>query len=251
MLSGVAVVAFYILAGILVARASRGRFLGHFPFFYSYILFMITSGAALLVLYFKGVPYYPTAAWLRLLMSLLAEFAVLVEISDHIFNPYPAIRRLGRALTILVGSVLFGVYISPLFFEHQPSDLALLDLTKRISLTKAVIIVVLLAAIRYYRLSLGRNISGMILGYMLYLAINLSSFAAAQHFGRSLYASVLNIFFLISYDLCLLVWVVALWRYELAPTAARRLSPRRERLPEPLGDQLGRFNATLTKLLEK
>jgi hypothetical protein len=129
--------------------------------------------------------YYATVFWFYFLVSLLAEFAVLVEISDRIFNPYPAVRKLGRFATFCICLTFLALYVLPTLVEPQSSALAILDLVKRTSLTKAVIILALLAAAYHYRLPLGKNISGMMLGFSLYLAVNVVNFALARRMGRA------------------------------------------------------------------
>ncbi len=51
------------------------------------------------LIYWLYPQVYPSAYWIYYLVSILVEFTVLVEISDQIFQPFPAIRNLGRALT--------------------------------------------------------------------------------------------------------------------------------------------------------
>ncbi len=208
---------------------------------------MFVTGVGLLVLYYTGTPYYSAAAWVRLLLSNLAEFAVLVEISNHIFKPYPAIRGLGCILTLSIGLILLLVYIFPFLFHPHPFDITFLELTKRISLAKGAIILVLLGTAHYYRLLLSRNVSGMILGFALYLSISIANHTAVEYFGEALYSGLLNIIFLLSYDLCLLVWAISLWRYEPVQAANRNLRQGEE----PLSDQLGRFDTTLMRLLRR
>ncbi len=72
-------------------------------------------------------------------MSILIEFAVLVEISDHIFRPYPVIRRLGRFLALAVCAVFFAFYVLPAFLESQRASLVLLDFVKRTSLVPSTL----------------------------------------------------------------------------------------------------------------
>lgn len=242
---------FFLLGTLLLVRGFQGRFLSKFPLFYSYVAYALASGLITTPLYFWNWKYYPQAAWLRFLVSVIAEFAVLVEISDHIFGSYPAIRKLGRLLAVSLSLALFFGYIFPAFLTHLPMDQALLEFSRKTCFIKAAIIVVLLAAARFYKIPLGRNISGIITGLVLYLGINIANLKAAGHFGQTIYATVMQVLVAVSSSLCLLVWTVAMWWYEPAPAAVRRLSPSRERLAEPLGDQLGRFNATLTKFLER
>jgi len=212
---------------------------------------MIASGAALLVIYYAEPAFYPTASWFRLLTSLLIEFAVLVEISDHIFTPYPAVRLVGRLLAIFGGVIFFSASVLPIPFEAKSSDLVLLEVTKNLSLAKAAIIVMLLAAAWYCRLPIGKNVSGIMLGFALYLAINVASFTAAEQFGKVLYAKVLNLLFLLSYDLCLVVWTMALWRFQPGTVPSSRPREGDEEIPEAVNFQLGRFNTALTRLLRR
>lgn len=244
-------VLFFALAVTLITRAVQGKFLSQLLFFYSYLAYSIVSVILVWGVYIWSREHYTSVAWVRLLSTVIAEFAVLVEISDHIFSPYPAIRRMGRFITFCICGTFFFLYILPSLGGYRSSSVTFLDFVKRTSLTKATIIVLLLAAVRYFRLPLGKNIAGMMLGFSIYLGINIANFALAETYGPLLYGRVLSVVLSLSSILCLLVWTVSMWKYEPAPTAARRLSPGRERLPEPLGDQLGRFNATLTKFLEK
>jgi hypothetical protein len=230
----------------------RGRFLSHFPLFYSYLGFVFCGSAASYYLYRRIWPeHYAAFYWVYFLITLLAEFAVLVEASDHIFKPYPPICRLARFLTLCVCATFFLIYIVPSFMERRPSSAAMLDLVKRVSLTKAVIILMLLVAARYYRLPLGENISGMLLGFSLYLATNIANFTLAEKYGRALYFGTFVVVLPLSYTLSLLVWTIALWRYEPALTKGRATHAGGEGSSRSMTYQLGRFNTTLAKLLRK
>jgi hypothetical protein len=175
-----------LLDGAVLFRAMRGRYLSQFPFFYSYLGYVFFGSATAYYLVLQFWPqYYASVFWFYFLVSLLAEFAVLVEISDRIFNPYPAVRKLGRFATFCICLTFLSLYVLPTLVEPQSSALAILDLVKRTSLTKAVIILALLAAAYHYRLPLGKNISGMMLGFSLDLAVNVVNFALARRMGRA------------------------------------------------------------------
>lgn len=209
---------------------------------------MLLSGIAVTVMYVSASPHYAQVAWFRLLMSILIEFAVLVEISDHVFHPYPAIRRLGRFLALAISTVFFAVCVLPSLLESHRASLILLDFVKRTSLTKAVALLSLLAAGHYYRLRLGRNISGMALGVCVYLGINIINFALAGVYGAARYAQTLGIVWPLSYTLALAIWTVALWRYHPVVVAARSFPQGSEGAARPLSDQLKRFNTELGRL---
>jgi len=245
------IISFFALELALIWRATRGRFLSRFPLFYSYISYMLISGVIVTGLYLWAPASYPSGAWFRLVLSLVVEFAVVVEISDHIFNPYPAIRLLGRVLIISLCATFFILYIFPSLAEARPTSHTILDLVKRASLTKAVIIIALLGAARSYRLALGLNISGMMLGFSAYLAVNVANFALAEHYGPALYSRTFSIVGPLSYTLALLIWTVRLWRYEPVLLVRRTVPGDAEPVSEPLIDQLERFNTELATLLRR
>jgi len=239
------------LEALLVVRAARGRFVSRFPLFYSYIGFVFlwsVTGVGVLLIFPDG---YATFYWFYYLMVVLAEFAVLVEISDHLFRSYSAIRLLGRTLAIGIPAVLVIAYVLPALLQASKLDVALLEFGRRISVTKAVVAIVLLFVARHYRVPLGRNISGMLLGFAFYLAISIADFSAAREFGKSLYADVTRVLFPLSYTVCLLVWNVALWRYEPVLPINRKIFAKDEGSTESLSYQLGRFNTALTRLFRR
>ncbi len=232
-----------ILEITILIRAMRGRFASRFPFFYSYLTYVFVGSAAI----FYGVQHlwpqsYRTAFWIHFLISLLMEFAVLVEFSDHLFGPYPAIRSLGRWLTCAVSIVFFIFYIRPVLEVHEPTALLITELVKRSSITKAIIILCLLATVRYFGLAMNTNTSGMITGLGLYLASNILNFELLARLGGLRYGATFAKVGPISYTLCLFVWLVALWRYEPVVFISRGpFAP----------DLLDRFNNSLSRLLRK
>jgi hypothetical protein len=251
MLSTALTISFFVLGPILIIRAAQGKYLFRFPIFYSYIVYMVVSGAIVTGLYLSASAHYPVAWWFRYLLSLLVEFAVVVEISDHLFSPYPAIRQLGRLLVAGICVTFFFLYILPSLMEVRPASITILDLAKRTSVTKAAAIIILIAAARYYHLRLGKNVAGMLVGFSFYLAVNVANFALAETYGRQLYAQTLGTLLQLSYALCLLVWTVSLWRYEPVLQTDREVPETAEKVSEPLAVQLGRFDTALTRLFRK
>ncbi len=242
---------FFFLATIIVARAIQGRFLGQFRYFYSYLIYAIISGIATWVIYPWGKTYYASIFWFRFFTTVVVEFAVLAEASDHIFSPYPAVRRLGRLLIVSICLIFLFLYVFPSLLDPRPTSAIMLDFLKRASLTKAAVIISLLAAARHYRLTIGKNISGIMLGFSIYLGINVVNFAIAEAYRSALYGRVFGIVLNMSSILCLSVWMVALWRYEPALAYSRELAPRRRGASQAVSYQLGRLNTTLMGFLRK
>lgn len=236
-----------ILEASLLLRARQGGFLSHFPFFYSYVSYVFVWSILGLTFYYFLPLLYSNVYWFSYLMVLLAEFAVLLEISDHIFQPYPGIRRLGQLVTMVACVTLLLTYILPALWRHQSSSFAFLELEKRTSLTKAVLIIILLVVARLYRIPLGRNISGMMLGFAAYLALITADTALAEALGRAAYGTIYNMVAPLSFVLALSIWTAALWRYEPVAPGQPDYFRSGDDSSEALGDQLGRYSSELSR----
>jgi Na+-transporting NADH:ubiquinone oxidoreductase subunit NqrD len=234
----------------LIWRAVRCRLFKRFPFFYSYLVYDACCSSLVFALYWIRPSAYPTAYWLDFVLSSVVEFAVLLEISDQVFQHFPAIRHLGRALTILISFAFGAVYILPAMVEsHKPSP-ALLDFALRGSVTKAVILAVLVVTAHHFGLRLGKNVAGLMLGFSIYLGVNVANTAAAESFGRALSATVLWIVPPSAFVLCLLVWTISLWEPALMPSTDS-VRPAARGDSQALTLELARFNSALSRLLHR
>jgi hypothetical protein len=240
------------LLAVLLWRASQSGRLADLPFLNTYLVYVLLGSALGFVVYW----YWPTAHasvyWFYYVLSILVEFAVLLEISDHIFQPFPAIRNLGRALTILLSVTLGLTYILPAIVSSQSMRLALLDFALRASLTKAAILFALFFAARHLGIELGRNVAGLMLGFSIYIGVNVANFACVERFGNE-YASILWVMSPLAYTLCLLVWIAALWEFAPMPRKDRKDSVAHAAGAdsETLAIELARFNNALSRFLNK
>jgi hypothetical protein len=239
-----------ILESVLLWRAFKGCFTSRFPMFYSYIIYTLCCSAVLYPVYWIRPSLYGYVYWFCRLVSVLAEFAVLLEISDHIFQPFPAIRHLGRALTILISLSFALVYILPVMLRPRGLSWALLEFSLRASVTKAVILAVLAFTAHRYGLALGKNVAGMVLGFSIYLGVEVADTAAAESFGRALYARVLWTMSPLAYTLCLLVWTIALWEFAPMPRS-NSVGQAAGGNSEPVALGIARFNSALSRFLRR
>jgi hypothetical protein len=235
----------------LLSRAWQQTPFHRFPLFYSYIMYVFLMSLGSFIIYYIAFPYYASIYWFCLMVMFVAEFAVLLEGSDHIFERFPPIRRLGRLLTLSVCSIFFFAIILPSLHQHRSQSLALLELTRTAALTKAVLILALLAAARLFRIPLGKNIAGMLLGFATYLAITVANMALAERYGSVGYGEVFGVVGPLSYVLGLTIWNVALWRYEPVAPVQRTLRDGVKGAASTSGEGLERYNTELMRLFRR
>jgi hypothetical protein len=240
----------FFLEGLLVLRGAVSRIFRVFPLFYSYVIYIFCGFFSMYVIYWLDPKIYPSAYWLYYLVSTLVEFTVLVEISDHVFRPFPAIRNLGRALTLVISIALGLAYILPSILESTHRRPALLTFALRASVTKAVILAVLFYVARHYGADLGRNVSGLMFGFSIYLAMTIAMLAAGKAFEPALSANILWVMGPLAATLSVLVWTIYLWELTPMPNL-RTISPAAGKDSDAVALELARFNGELSKLLHK
>jgi hypothetical protein len=241
----------FALQAALLLRASRGSFLNQFPIFYSYIFFVMATDFVAYVLSFLYPEYYASIFWFFFTFWLVAEFAVIVEVSDHIFRPYRPIRQLGRFLMACVCLIFFVVYVIPPLMHPRSSRAAIFDLVKRTSLTKASLILVLLVAARFFSLPIGKHVSGILLGFATYLSLNITNIALAERYDPAGYGRIFAIVGPSSFILALAIWNVALWQYEPVSPEGRGLERRAENNSGHLINRLGKYDSELTRFFRR
>jgi hypothetical protein len=239
------------LLAVLLTRAVRGGFLPRFPFFYSYIVYMLLRTVVSVGIMFFLPQYHAAEFWFSFAIWQIVEFAVLIEISDHIFERYPAIRSLGRLICASLTFIFLVLYIFPAFASSGSPSEMILELAKRASLTKAAIVLVLLIAQRLYNLRMGRSVTGILVGFSIFLGVSIANFQLAEHYGRAVYAPIFRIVGPLSWTLALLVWAVALWNYEPGFAGSRPPDDENRAGAVPVAAQLARFNHLLLKLLQR
>jgi len=239
------------MAGTLVLRGATKKSVQFFPLFYSYITYAFFAALVMYAIYwFDPVVLYPRAFWFNYLLNALAEFAVLVEISDHIFKPFAMIRNLGRALTLLITAGFGLFYILPTILDSHGRSMALSGFSLRTFVTKAVILFVLFLAARHYGMQLGKNLAGLMLGFSIYVAINIAMLASARAFDPMLYRQIAWVLSPLASVLCVLAWTVSLWEVSPAPSV-QAISTATRRGSDALAVELSRFDSELSKILHK
>ena len=240
----------FILDGLLVIRGWGNRLFKLFPIFYSYLVFAFGASLVMYLIYWLDPRGYSSAYWIYCLIAILAEFMVLVEISDQVFRIFPALRNLGRALTILISASLGCLYILPPVLHSRYRDIALLDFALRASITKIIILAVLFYVAHHYGSPLGRNVAGLMLGFAVYVAMWAASMACAKAFGSALYARILLLTGPTTYAVCILVWIISLWKLAPAPSL-QPIAGSRTGSSDSVALELTRFNNELSKFMRK
>jgi hypothetical protein len=213
MFSSIIWLAGIVLELLLLVRSLQTRLIGKYPFFYTY------SGAVLLMAILLLFPdLYHRWYWSTQFFTLILGYGILLEILNHALAPYPGAERFAR----MTGLVAFGlitsfVVIFPIIRSRWSVASTMQDLERDFRTVQAVFIFGLAAVISYYRIALGKNMKGMIGGYGLYISTSLMSLALGSY-SANLFRGASRVFRPFTFDISLIIWVVALWSYSPDPT---------------------------------
>ncbi len=238
----------FFLELAILWRGKKARLLSRYPLLYSYVAYTFLWSYTTFLIFWLMPVLYPSTYWAFYLLWLLAKFAVIAAISDQIFEPYPAIRYMGRFVVILVVVAFSALFILPTLIQHSPSASAILKFSLWASLAKVAIIAAVIVTAHYYRLRLSRTTTGLMTGFVLHLGVTGTSLAVGDAFGKELSAFIFRFIVPSGWVVCLLVWMVTLWNPEPVTEEAPDLqiqpdwvlSHEIDRLNEALSKRLGR-----------
>jgi hypothetical protein len=205
-----------VLEAAILWRGIRSRMIEKYPYFYSYVASTLSS-SILPIVYLLDRSSYNLWYWPIQLATLVFGCGVILEILRRVLSPYPGAHNLARAAGLVAFGAVFFLAIVYLVFRLSPSSAATgIELERNVRAAQTVLLVAVLVIILRYRIPVGRNVLGMIVGYGLYIAVSLVSRAVEA------YASTwLKLIWLyvqpLSFGTSLAIWLVALWSYHPNP----------------------------------
>lgn len=200
-----------ILLELFLVLHSIPTMLKRFPIFYGYVACVLIRDVSAIPIYRMWPGLYAPFYWSTAFVTAILGYAVILEIYNRSLVRFPGVARLIRA--VLVGLLflvavrafaeLFGGAANPL-----ASSAALLERDLRI--LQAILLGALLGIFSFYRIPIGKNLRGIIVGYTLYVGVRVIELTAYTQLGKAtgIFVSKIEP---ISYLICLVVWTVTLW----------------------------------------
>lgn len=185
--------------------------LKRFPVFYGYIACVLVRDVSAIPIYTMWPGLYSKFYWSTAFVTAILGYTVIVEIYNRSLARFPGVARFIR--TVLVGLLflvaarafaeLFGGAANPL-----ASSAAVLE--RDLRTLQAILLGALLAIFSLYRIPIGKNLRGIIVGYTLYVGVRVVELTAYTQSGKAVGIFVSKMEPII-YLICLGLWTLALW----------------------------------------
>ena len=211
-----------LLAFLLLSRGLQTRLIKRYYFFYTYIASVIFFTAFMMFANWTAKSLYDRWYWPLQLATLVTGYGILLEILNHVLAPYPGAERFARFCGLgAFGSILSFALLAPLVLPHWSRG-TVIEFERDLRSVQAMFICGLLAVIFYYGIGMGRNMKGMIMGYGLYILTSLLSLAVRSYAGTQV-DQIWHVVQPFSFNISLVIWLVALWSYCPDPTPDHRI----------------------------
>jgi hypothetical protein len=208
------------LEALILGRMLYSRNFKRQPIFYLYLLSVFLVSGVLYLMYWKADNHhidYSNWYWQTQLVTLVIGYGVILDFARRSFTDYPGADRFFRTLGFAIFLCTFGLVGYHLLAVRSLSLNAFYDdLEKYLRVVEALFLVATLLVLSYFGIRVGRNLTGIVLGMGLYVAVSLALLAVIKYAGPGVYA-FWEFMQSATYLAALAIWTVALWSPDSAP----------------------------------
>lgn len=205
------------LEATLFLRAVSTGLLRKYPLFYFYIACVLATELLRFCCFHFAPNHYPNFYWDTELFTIIASYAVSLEIFRYSLKHYPGVARLAQTLLLII-FVLALSYAAADFFHGGLTALprAIAELGRDLRYLEAGQLLGMLWLFARYRISVGRNLMGLITGYSLWVGLNVINLAFLFVSGNESSIALRKIL-PVTFAISLSIWCVTLWAAKPEP----------------------------------
>jgi hypothetical protein len=201
---------------LLLVRSVQIKTLPKYIYFYAYIFCVFAVSAGLYIGRSKP-EFYDAWYWPTQFATLAMGFGVVLEVVRQALAAYPGAKRFAWRASCAVFAVTFCYVEWHVASRTEWSTVAAtVELERDLRVIEALVLATVLAIVFYYRIELGKNVTGMILGFGAYVGVSLTTLALRSFVGPR-FDTAWGLLQSASFVFGAAVWTVALWSYSPNP----------------------------------
>jgi len=205
------------LEAAILFRIGRSALLKKYPLFYTYIGCVLLAELLRFFCYRFAPHFFQIFYWDTELILFVTGYGVLVDIFRRALKCSPGVLRLGQKLLLIVFVAAVSYAVSELLhagFSYWPWVVA--STGRQLRSVEGVLLVTTLWLFGHYKISLGRNLVGLTIGYSFVLGVDVGDLALLFHW-RGWHSDLLTTLRPITYTIALAIWCVSLWSLHPEP----------------------------------
>ncbi len=205
------------LETVVLFRGLRAELLKKYLLFYAYVGCVFLIEVLRFCSYTFTPNFYPAFYWHSELITIVASYAVIFEIFGQALRHNPGVARLAQKLLLVVFVIALSYAASDLLhggFTSVPRATA--DLGRYLRYVEGALLLVMLWLFGRYRISFGRNLLGLTVGYSLLVGLDVMNLALLSFPGNE-FSIGLRKSLPITYLITLSIWCASLWSCQPDP----------------------------------
>jgi hypothetical protein len=201
---------------LLLVRSVQTKTFTKYIYFYAYIFCVFVVSTVLYIERSKP-NFYEAWYWPTQFATLVIGFGVVLEVVCQALDAYPGAKRFAWRASCVVFAVTF-CYVEWHVARRTEwtTSAATVELERDLRVIEALVLATVLAIVFYYRIELGKNVTGMILGFGAYVGVSLTTLALRAFVGPQ-FNTAWGLLQSASFVFGTAVWTVALWSYRPNP----------------------------------
>jgi hypothetical protein len=207
------------VTSILFARGLKSGVARRYPFFFSYLACLLVSSLVFFWITSYARHYYLGFYWYSQFVHIALGFGIIWEVFGRVFRDYPGSARMARFLVTFALAAIFldGILLATVW--NPTAMVTVSELEKLMRVVQAILLLICGVLLAYYELPIGKNVSGIFLGYGIYVIFSIlmlvtRPFMTAESFSMWRYAPPAILL------LAKFVWLYSLASYQPAPALA-------------------------------
>ena len=203
---------------LILFRAAKTSLFRTYPFFWAYLVCVFLSDLTAFFLYEASTSHaYRYFYWTKEFVCVIAGYCVVLEIIQVGFASYNGAKKLATN----IGLTLFACIVALTAWQsvaRRRSALVVtsLEVERDLRAAELVILGLVIVLLAYYRVGIGRNLKGILLGYGFSIAAITMANAFGSYAGPT-FSTALSFIRSYSYSAALLIWVFTLWSHQPNP----------------------------------
>lgn len=215
-----------VLETLLLLQAFRRDFFRKYTLFYAYLSCVFLVSFFLLVIYLAEPNYYAPLYWSGEFVGVVLGCGVVWEIYRQALGRFPGAARMARNVLVLILLVIVSKVLANTWngAVRWPAGIVV-EVERNLRAVQAMALIGLVVVIAFYRVPLGQNLWGMMLGYGVFIGTSVIILALRVLLGDS-FQTAWHYLQPLSYLAVLCIWCATLWSYKTA--AVTKTEPKIE-----------------------